>query len=153
LYEKRNPALIGLMAERFLKLLLLLGAALFAVGVVLFFIEHPCYAQSTYYGPKAPVPGLVKVEITVYDDPELGGVAIEEASFNNQSIVLKPAGIRGYRGGGSFQVQTGNYKLTWRVSRLKKDWPRTIRHEQKIVVSAKDVWIQIAIHGEKVDVL
>ncbi len=140
------------MTQRILHLLLVIGAALFGVSVVLFFMQHAVYAQTPYYGPNSPVPGLIKVEIQIYDDPELGGVRIEEVSFHDQLISLKPAGIRGFRGGGNFQVPPGNYKLIWRVSRGKNDWPRTIRHEQKVRVSSQDVWIQISFHGETADV-
>lgn len=136
------------MAQRVLQFILIVGAALFGVGVVLFFAQNT-FAQTTYYGPTSPVPGLVKVEIHIYDDPSLGGVTIESASFNNQAIILHPAGIRGFRGGGSFQVSPGTYKLVWAISRGKNDWPRTVRHEEKIQIKATDTWVQISIQGEK----
>jgi len=141
------------MAQKILYLVLLLGAALFGVGVVLFFQHQVCFAQTPYYGPTSPVEGVIPVQIQIFDDPELGGVKIEEASFNGQTIPLKPSGVRGFRGGGSFKQAPGRYDLIWTVSRGGKDWPRTVQHKEKVSVKQNDVWIQVAIHGEKVTVL
>jgi hypothetical protein len=141
------------MAQRILHLILLVGAALFGTGVILFFMLNPCNAQTPYYGPTSPQSNLIKVDIQIYDDPDLGGVRVEEASFNGQSIMIKPPGLHGFRGGGGFQVKPGSYRLVWVVSRMSTDWPRTIRHEQKIQVKQGDVWIQVSIHGNRVDIL
>ncbi len=141
------------MVQRLLQTLVLIGAILFGCAVVLFFKHNPCYAQSTYYGPTSPVSGLIKVEIQIYDDPELGGPKVAEVQFHNQQLSLKPAGVRGYRGGGSFQLQPGSYDLTWRVSGSEGTWPRTVKHQKKIKVESSDVWIQIAIHGSTAAVL
>ena len=141
------------MVQRILQALVLFGAILFGCAVVLFFKQHPCYAQSTYYGPTSPVPGLIKIEIQIYDDPELGGPKIVEVQFHNQQIALKPPGVRGYRGGASFQLEPGSYDLIWRVSSSTFTWPRTVKHQQKIQIGPRDVWVQIAIHGNAAAVL
>jgi hypothetical protein len=141
------------MAQRIIQFILVLGAVLFGTALFFYFSQHSLYAQMQYFGPTSPVPGLVKVEIQIYDDPDLGGVTMQEVIFNEQSIPLKPVGIHGYRGGGSFQEKPGTYKLVWKVARTKNDWPRTVRHEQKIQVMVKDVWIQISLQGEKIEVL
>lgn len=141
------------MARRILQVILLLGAALFGAGVVLFFLQNPIYAQTTYFGPTSPQPGLVMVDVQIFDDPSLGGVKIEEVVFNGQMIPLKPAGIHGLRGGGGFQLRPGTYKLSWKVSRISKDWPKTISHQEKIVVQSNDTWVQVEIHGEKSQIL
>ncbi|MBF8262741.1 MAG: hypothetical protein HW387_406 [Parachlamydiales bacterium] len=141
------------MTQRILQLILLVGAALFGVGVVLFFMQNPCHAQTPYYGPSSSKSGFVKVEIQVFDDPSLGGLKIEEASFNGQTIEIKPPGLHGLRGGGGFQVRPGSYLLKWVVSRSRQEWPRTVRHERKIQVNSSDVWIQVAVHGDEVQIL
>lgn len=141
------------MAQKVLYLLLLLGAILSGIGVVLFFQHHECYAQTPYYGPTSPVEGLIPLEIQIYDDPELNGVTIQDASFDGQQIPLKPSGVHGFRGGGSFKKAPGSYDLIWTVHRGKNDWPRTVQQKQKVRVKPNDVWIQIAIHGEKLTVL
>ena len=143
----------GSMEHRILQTLVFVGALLFGCAVVLFFKQNTCYAQSTYYGPTSPVPGLIKVEIQIYDDPELGGAKIEEVLFHNQQISLKPPGVHGYRGGGSFQLEPGSYDLIWRVSSSTIAWPRTVKHQQKVQVGTRDVWVQITIHGNSAAVI
>jgi len=109
------------------------------------------FAQSsTYLGPTSPQNSeLVKVEIIIQDSPELGGVKIDSASFNGQNIPLKPSDINGYRGGASFQLPPGKYKLKWVVLRDKVQWPRKVTHESTVTISPKDSWIQISIKGEE----
>lgn len=141
------------MARKVLYLVLLLGAALSACGVVFFFQHHAIYAQTPYYGPTSPVAGLIPIEIQIYDDPELGGVTIQEVIFNGRQIPLKPSGIRGYRGGGSFKLSPGSYDLSWTVSRKTHEWPNTVKHTQKVRIAQNDVWVQIAIQGESATVL
>jgi hypothetical protein len=141
------------MAQKILYLLVLLGAVLCGVGVILFFNHRVCYAQTPYYGPTSPVEGLIPVQIHIYDSSELGGVTIEEASFTGQSIPLKPSGLRGFRGGGSFRQAPGSYDLIWTVSRTGTDWPRMIKHKQKIRINKTDVWVQIEINGETASVM
>ena len=141
------------MAQKVLYLLLLIGAALCGIGVVLIFSHQTCYAQTPYYGPTSPVSGVIPVEIQIYDDPELGGVAIEEVIFDGRQIPLKPSGIRGFRGGGNFKLAPGSYDLIWTVSRSGSGWPRTARQKHKVRIQQNDVWVQISIHGEQVTVL
>lgn len=74
------------MTRKVLNLLLPLGAVLCKIGIVLLFTHQICYAQTPYYGPTSPVEGVIPVEVQIYDDPELGGVAIEEVSFNGRQI-------------------------------------------------------------------
>jgi len=141
------------MAKKALYLLLMLGAALCGIAIVLFFSHQSCYAQTPYYGPTSPISGLVPIELQIFDDPELGGVAIEEAIFNGRQIPLKPAGLRGFRGGASFKLAPGSYDLIWTVSRPENSWPRTAKHKQKVSIQKNDVWVQVAIHGEHASVL
>lgn len=121
----------------------LLAAAVFWMGGL--------YAQNTYFGPKSPPvgnPQLVRVQVLVHDSPEAGGLQIQEAVFNGQSIPLKPRGIYGIRGEGTFQVPPGTYKLSWIVKRDKFVWPRTVSHEETVTISPRDLWLQIEIQGE-----
>lgn len=140
------------MARKVFHLLMVLGAVLCVMGTGLF-IRHLCYAQTPYYGPTSPTTGLIPIQIQFYDDPSLGGVTIEEASFDGQEIPLKPSGIRGYRGGGSFKKAPGSYELLWTISRPGTDWPRTVQHQQIIDIKEGDVWVQLAIHGETATIL
>lgn len=112
--------------------------------------------QNTYYGPVRPPPGrpdLIRVEITVQDLVGETNLKIVSARFNGQSIPLKPADIFGFRGGASFQLAPGKYKLEWVVNRDNFAWPRTVRHEETVHVDARDSWVQIEIVGEKASVL
>jgi hypothetical protein len=108
---------------------------------------------STYLGPKSPSSkNAVRVEVLVQDSIELGGVTIQSANFNSTEIPLKPRDIYGYRGGASFQLPPGTYKLKWVVQRDKTVWPRTKNHEEKVIISPKDLWIQITINGESASI-
>jgi hypothetical protein len=140
------------MAQKVLYALLLIGAALFGVGVILFFTQNSCYAQTPYFGPNYPVEGMIRVDVSVSDAPELDGVKITDASFDGQSIPLKPAGIHGYRGGAGFKKPPGNYDLIWIVSKAGSTWPRTVRHQQKVRIRSSDSWVQVVIEGETAEV-
>lgn len=112
-------------------------------------------AQNTYLGPISPVPGnpqLIRVEIIVNDDPELGGFQMQEVKFNGTQIPLKPRDINGFRGQASFQLPPGNYKLNWKLNRDKYVWPRTVSHEQIVHLNARDLWVQITIQGEEASI-
>ncbi|MCC6127604.1 MAG: hypothetical protein IT584_00150 [Chlamydiae bacterium] len=107
--------------------------------------------QNTYFGPTSPVPGnpqLIRVEVIINDDPIPGGLQIEEVRFNNTKIPLKPRGVNGFRGQGSFQLSPGKYKLAWKLNRDKFAWPRTVSHEQIVNLDSRDLWVQITIEGE-----
>lgn len=111
--------------------------------------------QNTYLGPTKPVPGnprLVRVEVSVRDNPELGGVQIQSVAFNDQTIPLKPRDIHGNRGKGSFQVKPGKYKLKWTVRRDQVLWPRTTSLEEEVNIDPRDLWVQILIEGEKASI-
>lgn len=140
------------MAQKVLYALLLFGAALFGVGVILFFTQNSCYAQTPYLGPKYSTEGMIRVDVQVFDDPELGGATIVEASFDGRSIPLKPTGIHGYRGGGGFKKVPGSYDLSWTVSPGGDGWPRTTRHHQKVPIQSNDNWVQIVIQGATAEV-
>jgi hypothetical protein len=141
------------MTSKLFQFRLWFGAALFGISLFLFFQSHHCCAQTSYYGPKSSVPGLVRIEIQIYDDPELDGVKLQEVRFNGQLIKLKPPGVHGYRGGGSFQLAPGNYELIWVVAREKKDWPRTVEHREKVRIDPSNVWVEITIEGETAKIL
>jgi hypothetical protein len=142
------------MGQKILHLLIYLGAVLFVLGVALFFKNHACYAQTPYYGPSSPVPGLIRVEIQAFDDPDLGAVKMDEVIFNGKQIPLKPAGIHGFRGGAHFQVSPGSYDLIWSVSRdCQSCWPRTVRHKQKVQIKKGMTWVQITIQGENATIV
>lgn len=143
-------------------LLTLLFAACFLIGS-LFLLSYPSnfkkfsifnsteVVQNTYLGPIAPVPGnpqLIRVEIIVNDDPELGGLQIVDVKFNSTQIPLKPRDINGFRGQASFQLPPGKYKLSWKLNRDKYVWPRTVSHEQIVHLNARDLWVQVTIQGE-----
>jgi hypothetical protein len=90
--------------------------------------------------------------VLVHDSPELAGLSIYSASFNQTDIPLKARDIYGYRGAASFQVPPGEYPLKWVVQKDKIAWPRKITHEETVIVSPKDMWIQIRIVGEEVTI-
>lgn len=109
-------------------------------------------AQNTYFGPKEAVPNnaeLIRIEVIIQDSPQLGGVRIEQASFDGHNIPMKTPDIYGHRGTASFQVMPGQYKLRWTVLRDTQVWPRTVDHEEIVHVSPRDLWVQITIEGEK----
>jgi hypothetical protein len=150
--------------QKFFQFLLVAGTLLCAVGIFFSFqrkntlvsVYSTMVAQNTYLGPVRPIPGhpeLVRVEVEVHDSPELGGVQIESAEFNGQSIPLKPRDIFGNRGKASFQVPPGQYSLKWVVRRDKVLWPRTLSHEESVTIDARDLWVQISIKGESASIL
>lgn len=110
---------------------------------------------NTYLGPNQKIPGnpqLIRVQILVYNDPNPKGVTIVDAQFDGTSIPLKPRDIYGYRGQASFQKSPGKYKLKWEVDRDQQTWPRTVEHEENVILDARDLWIQITIIGEKAEI-
>lgn len=153
---------------KFFQFLLIFGTSLSLFGIFLFVRDKmqtnsaPLHqstgllTSNTYFGPTAPVPGnplLIKVEILIRDSPELGGLTIQSAEFNGQSIPLKPRDIFGNRGTGSFQVAPGTYTLQWVVQKDKIAWPRTITHEEQVTIDPRDQWVQVSIEGEKASIL
>jgi hypothetical protein len=153
-------------AKKSISALVLLGATFSFLSIGLFFKKgtYPLLGtksiegllvQNTYFGPNHPLPGnphLVRVEISVHDDTEPGGVQIQTVTFDNQNIPLKPRDIYGYRAKGSFQVEPGKYKLSWSIHRDRVIWPRTVSHEELVTVDPRDLWLQISIQGEKVSI-
>ncbi len=142
--------------EKFFQFLIVFASVLTFLGIGQYFRKSeftpdPFIAQSTYLGPKSRLQGnpyLVKVQIFVMDGPTPGGLQIGRASFDNENIPLKPRDIYGNRGGASFQVPPGVYKLQWVVNRDRFAWPRNTSHEEKITVSPRDGWIQVTIQGD-----
>jgi hypothetical protein len=143
-----------------------IGAALILLGIAFAYpkekklvlpdsFSNAFLAQNTYYGPITPIPGnpqLVRVQVLVRDSPASGGVQIESAEFNGQGIPLKPRDIYGNRGGASFQVPPGKYKLRWRVKVDKQTWPRATEHVEEVNVDPRDFWIQITIVGDEASI-
>ncbi len=120
------------------------------------------FGQVPYYGPDEsphvtqPSPKVsqkIRVQILVYDQPDLGGLTIQEVSFNGTTLALQPADLNGFRGGGSFALSPGSYSLNWIVSRDARVWPRTIKHRQTVQITSKDSWMQVTIQGDQVTVL
>lgn len=121
------------------------------------FFSDGLIVQNTnhYLGPNQPVlgnPQLVKVQILIYNAPNPSGVTIESASLNGKNIPLKPRDIYGYRGQAGFQLKPGTYKLRWKVNKDKNSWPRTIDHVEEVVISPRDLWIQITIRGNEASI-
>lgn len=109
-------------------------------------------SSNTYFGPTRPTPDadkLVKVQISVRDSPDPGGLQIISVTFDGQDIPLQPRDIYGNRGSGSFQVLPGTYKLSWVVNRSKSIWPRRVTHESIVTISPRDLWVQVEIVGEE----
>lgn len=148
--------------KRLLHLLLIAGTGLSLLGIILFFKqgslpilkEEGLIAQSTYMGPKGTNlnPQLIRVEVLVHDSPDQGGVQIQSVVFDGNYIPLKPRDIYGYRGGASFQIYPGVYKLQWSVNRTNFAWPRSITHEETVTISPRDMWVQIGIIGENASI-
>jgi hypothetical protein len=112
-------------------------------------------AQNTYLGPKEPIPGdpqLVRVELLIKDSADLSGVQIQSVTFDGQSVPLKPRDIFGKRGTASFQLTPGKYTLRWTVNRDKIVWPRTISHEEEVIIDPRDLWVQILIVGNQASI-
>jgi len=147
---------------RILRLILLFGTLLACGSLTLFFTNKSrslpldsLVAATTYLGPKSPTvgnPQLVRVEVLVKDAPEAGGLQVTRVSFNGDNIPLKPRDIYGHRGGASFQVPPGTYKLKWTVNKDRFAWPRTISHEEEVTISPRDLWIQVSIEGENASI-
>lgn len=117
--------------------------------------EEALLTQNTYLGPKEPVPGnpqLVRVEILIKDSADLAGVQIQSVTFDGQSIPLKPRDIFGKRGAASFQLAPGKYTLRWTVNRDKMIWPRTISHNEEVIIDPRDLWVQILIEGDQASI-
>lgn len=131
------------------------------VGIVLALSSKtPDFARAqiaqTYMGPKEPIPGnpyLVRVELLVKDSPEAGGIQIESVMFAGRDIPLKPRDIFGKRGSASLQLPPGKYPLHWTVNRDKIIWPRVVSYDQEVVLSPRDLWVQILIEGERASIL
>lgn len=147
--------------KRYFKSILLSLAFLLGINLLLFFspfkakTHETLVTQSTYFGPTEPIPGdpqLIKVELLIKDSPDLAGVQIQSVIFNGQAIPLKPRDIFGNRGGASFQLPAGTYSLRWTVKRDKLVWPRTQSYQEEVILSPKDLWVQILIEGEKASI-
>lgn len=111
--------------------------------------------QNTYFGPTHPVPNeeqLVKVQILVKDSPQASGPQIESVVFNGQSIPLKPRDIFGKRGEASFQLMPGKYRFSWTTNQNKYVWPRNSSHQEELIISPRDLWIQILIEGDSASI-
>lgn len=145
-------------ASRMLRLIVLIGALLACGSLALFFKNKTTslpldslVAATTYLGPKSPIvgnPQLVRVEVLVKDAPEANGLQVTKVTFNGENVPLKPRDIYGQRGGASFQVPPGTYKLKWTVNKDRFAWPRTVSHEEEVTVSPRDLWLQLSIEGE-----
>lgn len=138
----------------FFQTLLIFGALLGAASIYLTPKQETgsllAEAGNTYMGPIGPIPGnpqLVQVQILVKDDPNPSGVEVTRVEFNQQTIPLKTRDIYGNRGGASFQLPAGSYRLKWTVNRDKLAWPREIDHEEIVHVSPRDNWVQVEIVG------
>ncbi|PIS02758.1 MAG: hypothetical protein COT85_01630 [Chlamydiae bacterium CG10_big_fil_rev_8_21_14_0_10_42_34] len=152
-------------SERLFQSILLFGATLSVLATALFIKQGniPLTTNSSliaqnvneYLGPNKKIPGnpkLIRVQILINNDPSPQGVQIESVSFNNQNITLKPRDIYGFRGQASFQTPPGKYKLKWKVRRDKYIWPRTLSHEEEVILDPKDLWIQITIIGDNASI-
>ncbi len=141
--------------------LLILGACLVFTGTILLKKTEPSRSHllaqntNTYLGPNQKIPGnpeLIRVQILVYNDPDPKGVTISKAEFEGTSIPLKPRDIYGFRGQASFQKPPGKYKLKWEVERSDTSWPRTVDHEEEVLLDGRDLWIQITIVGDSAEI-
>lgn len=146
--------------------LLIFGALICVLNLAIYFYQARTYlscppseggliTQNTYLGPKEPIPGkphLVRVEILIKDSADLAGVQIQSVTFDGQSIPLKPRDIFGKRGAASFQLEPGKYTLRWTVNRDKIIWPRTLSHEEEVIIDPRDLWVQILIEGDQASI-
>jgi hypothetical protein len=155
-------------SQRFFQLFTVFGALLSIAGILLFFKQGdlPLLSKSslsslvaqntnTYLGPNQKVPGnpqLIRVQVLAYNDPNPKGVEIREVIFDGTCIPLKPRDIYGFRGQASFQKPPGKYKLSWIVEKDKQAWPRTISHEEEVILDPRDLWIQITITGNAAEI-
>lgn len=151
-------------AIRLMRLIVVCGALLTAVSTLLY-LKHisistpasvaPLTASNTYLGPVGPLPGnpkLVQVELIVRDAPEAAGVQVVSVDFAGKNVPLKPRDVYGNRGEASFQLKPGKYRLRWTVNRDKIAWPRTIKHEEEVNISPRDLWLQIYIEGDEASI-
>lgn len=112
-------------------------------------------AQNTYFGPTHPTPNqelLVKVQVLVKDSPNSSGPQIEKVIFNGQEIPLKSRDIFGKRGEASFQLMPGKYRFSWTTNQNKYVWPRNKTHQEEVLISPRDLWIQILIEGDSASI-
>jgi hypothetical protein len=133
-------------AVRFLRVLALTGALLSGTTLGLFGLV----ASNTYMGPTHPIPGnpqRIRVEIEIRDSSTASGPQIQKVIFNQEQIPLKPRDVNGSRGNASFLLAPGKYKLKWTVNRDNFIWPRSVDHEEEVLLSPRDLWIQISIEG------
>ncbi len=131
---------------------ILFSTAMFLLASLAMFQPSASYAQNTYLGPVGPSSKgrLIKVQIEIYDEPELGGNKVLSVSFDGRQIPLKPADISGFRGGAGLEAPPGTYDLVWEVSLGTGDtWPRTAKRQQKVRISLQDSWVQISIQGQQ----
>ncbi len=142
---------------RFFHSLLLAAFFLTTAATLLYFSKESStpslVAQNVneYLGPKKRTTGksqTVRVQILVNDAPNPQGVQIESVTFHKKTLNLKPRDIYGFRGEASFELAPGTYKLKWTVQRDLRVWPRTISHEEEVIIDPRDLWIQIQITGE-----
>jgi hypothetical protein len=149
-------------SEKFFRFILLFGAALCASGIF-FTLTKPLSSSSStiaqnvneYLGPDGKAPTskeLIRIQILVNDDPSPQGVQIQSVAFDGKSISLKPRDVYGFRGQASFQLPPGKYKLNWTVQRDKYIWPRTVSHEEEVILDPRDLWIQITIIGDSASI-
>lgn len=141
---------------------LLLGATLLAGACIVQVFRKQVsptanlLAQNTYLGPTGTGSDhsqFIRVEVIVQDSPQLGGVRIQQASFDGHDIPMKtPPDIYGHRGVASFQVLPGDYKLLWTVKRDAYVWPRTVDHEEIVHVNPRDLWVQVTIEGDSASI-
>jgi hypothetical protein len=150
-------AIVGNNLSCFYEVMMIFRCLLIVLGWI-----GPLIGQVPYYGPnegphftqpRLSVSEKVRVQILIYDQPDLGGLKIEEVIFNGTSLSLQSADLNGFRGGGSFQVIPGTYQLVWKVSRSTKDWPRVLKHQKEIKINQRDSWMQITIQGDQSTVL
>lgn len=111
------------------------------------------WAQTPYYGPNSPAPGLIQVQLLVYDQPTENGLKIESVQFDGRNIALQPPDVYGFRGGGGFQMEPGNYQLQWVVSTGQSSWPRSVNYKKSIAIQRGDVWVQLTIKGDQVETI
>lgn len=145
---------------RFFRLVTLSGALLISASLYLFCQNQgvkplALIASTTYMGPKHPLPNdaeRIRIEITIRDSAKNGGPQIEEVFFNQQQIPLKPRDVYGSRGNASFFLPPGKYKLEWTVNRDNFAWPRSTTHKEEVLVSPRDLWIQVSIEGDSASI-
>jgi len=122
--------------------------------IALLLLTSTCWAQ-TYLGPTHKLQGnpqLVLIEILIRDSAELGGEQVESVTFAGEKIPLRPRDVFGSRGIVSLQKPPGTYSLKWVVQRDRFLWPRTLPYAEEIVISPRDLWVQISINGDQASI-